>query len=268
MKRKLVKLSLFLGLLGYVNYSAEAAMVSNMNSAFAYTFDWLLGRIDATESTTETERNQEQEIVKDIETNTLFEEIDNSRGEVHDIFVEPVEPVYVNETEVPMTPNEVVSVVNEMNDEMTEIEAQIKEREEREAALPVFTDFRQTFYAVTDGEVKVGYGLTYHDEAIQNIDNIMHYNDDHYSWLPVVAVNIDEVLAEGLNKRGVPNYYGTVLEIEYPNGVCQNAIVLDACGACSWDERIDLWLYNPDYELDVEGIKYKVIRDGFDGEAL
>ena len=54
------------------------------------------------------------------------------------------------------------------------------------------------------------------------------------SGFPIIAVNIDEVLAVGLNERGIPNYYGTILEITYPEGETQKAIVLDACGACSW----------------------------------
>ena len=61
----------------------------------------------------------------------------------------------------------------------------------------VFKDYRQTFYSVTAGEVKVGYGLTYQDDSIKVIDNVMHYYDAEYEWLPIVAVNIDEVLEVG-----------------------------------------------------------------------
>lgn len=127
----------------------------------------------------------------------------------------------------------------------------------------VFKDYRQTFYSVTAGEVKVGYGLTYQDDGVKVIDNVMHYYDDEYEWLPIVAVNINEVLEVGLNERGIPNYYGTVLEITYPEGDTQKAIVLDACGACSWDNRIDLWVYDHDYQHDIEGIEYRIIREGF-----
>lgn len=130
-------------------------------------------------------------------------------------------------------------------------------------AETVFKDYRQTFYSVTAGEVKVGYGLTYQDDGVKVINNVMHYYDDEYEWLPIVAVNIDEVLEVGLNERGIPNYYGTVLEITYPEGDTQKAIVLDACGACSWDNRIDLWVYDHDYQHDIEGIEYRIIREGF-----
>ena len=127
----------------------------------------------------------------------------------------------------------------------------------------VFKDYRQTFYSVTGGEVKVGYGLTYQDDSVKVIDNVMHYYDAQYEWLPIVAINIDEVLEVGLNERGIPNYYGTVLEITYPEGDTQKAIVLDACGACSWDNRIDLWVFDHYYQHDIKGIEYRIVREGF-----
>lgn len=127
----------------------------------------------------------------------------------------------------------------------------------------VFKDYRQTFYSVTAGEVKVGYGLTYQDDSVKVIDNVMHYYDDEYEWLPIVAVNIDEVLEVGLNERGIPNYYGTILEITYPKGNVQKAIVLDACGACRRHNRIDLWVYDHDYQHDITGIEYRIVREGF-----
>ena len=135
--------------------------------------------------------------------------------------------------------------------------------ETEEETEEVFKNYRQTFYSVTAGEVKVGYGLTYQDDGVKVIDNVMHYYDDEYDWLPIVAVNIDEVLEVGLNERGIPNYYGTILEITYPEGETQKAIVLDACGACSWDNRIDLWVYDHDYQHDIKGIEYRIIREGF-----
>ncbi len=128
---------------------------------------------------------------------------------------------------------------------------------------PVFRDYRQTFYSVKAGEVRVGYGLSYQDDGVKVIDNVMHYYDSEYEWLPIVAVNIDEVMEVGLNERGIPSYYGTVLEITYPTGDTQKAIVLDACGACSWDNRIDLWVYDYDYQHDVTGIEYRIVREGF-----
>lgn len=161
-----------------------------------------------------------------------------------------------NDEELEITP--VSTTVSTDSDESTDVVSDVVEETEE-----VFRDYRQTFYSVTSGEVKVGYGLTYQDDEVMVIDNVMHYYDDEYEWLPIVAVNIDEVLAVGLNERGIPNYYGTILEITYPEGETQKAIVLDACGACSWDNRIDLWVYDQDYQHDIKGIEYRIIREGF-----
>lgn len=161
-----------------------------------------------------------------------------------------------NEEEIEVTSVSATELTDSggVTDVMTDV---VEETEE------VFRDYRQTFYSVTSGEVRVGYGLTYEDDDVMIIDNVMHYYDDEYEWIPIVAVNIDEVLAVGLNERGIPNYYGTILEITYPEGETQKAIVLDACGACSWDNRIDLWVYDQDYQHDIKGIEYRVIREGF-----
>ena len=161
-----------------------------------------------------------------------------------------------NGEELEITP--VSTIVSTDSDESTDGVSDVVEETEE-----VFKDYRQTFYSVTSGEVKVGYGLTYQDDDVMVIDNVMHYYDDEYEWLPIIAVNIDEVLAVGLNERGIPNYYGTILEITYPEGETQKAIVLDACGACSWDNRIDLWVYDQDYQHDIKGIEYRIIREGF-----
>ena len=279
MKEKMLKVSLFLGLLLCMNQTAYASTdlftLSQVNVLFDHVYE-LVNQAVATineDLTTRLTKTGEQQDVTDplvgqIATQDEFGEREVPKGEELPTNIEEaIEPVYVDQVDIPLNPSEVEEVVSNMNNEMIEIEDEIKqqaiEAAEKEAQIPVFENYRQTFYAVTNGEVKVGYGLTYQDNGIKNIDNVMHYYDEEYEWLPVVAVDIDEVLASGLDKRGVPNYYGTVLEIEYPNGVCQNAVVLDACGACSWDERIDLWLYSPDHKLDVEGIKYKVIRNGF-----
>ena len=161
-----------------------------------------------------------------------------------------------NGEELEITP--VSTIVSTDSDESTDVVSDVVEETEE-----VFKDYRQTFYSVTSGEVKVGYGLTYQDDDVMVIDNVMHYYDNEYEWLPIIAVNIDEVLAVGLNERGIPNYYGTILEITYPEGETQKAIVLDACGACSWDNRIDLWVYDQDYQHDIKGIEYRIIREGF-----
>ncbi len=280
MKRNIVKVSLLLGLLLYVAdyayaYPYTPVLSTSPMSSFKQNFYKLF---DVTQPSGDINLEPETNIASvtskaasallnptmgTISANTELKK-EEVPSEQEDVIYETVPPVYVDETEVPLNPSEVEKTVDQSNEEMETLEVEIAQRErEKEEAIPVFSNFRQTFYSVSEGEVKVGYGLTYQDNSIKNINNVMHYYDDQYEWLPVVAVDIDEVLASGLDRRGVPNYYGTVLEIDYPNGVSQNAIVLDACGACSWDERIDLWLYTPDYNLDIEGIQYKVVRQGF-----
>ena len=125
--------------------------------------------------------------------------------------------------------------------------------------------FRQTFYSVIgDKETKLGYiGLTPNHKEIRNIDNVMHFYDNEYGWLPVIAVDIDAVVATGLNNIGTYNAYGSVLEIDYQDGTCEKAIVLDACGACAIYDRIDLWVYGDNYVHDKSIEAIKTIRRGF-----
>ena len=124
--------------------------------------------------------------------------------------------------------------------------------------------YRQTVYTVVENnEVQLGSGHRYGDNDIRNINNVMHYNDAEYGWLPIIAINIDEVYASGLNERGTPNIYGSVVELTYPNGDSTNAIILDACGACSKDAKVDMWAYKLDYDMDIDGVKMKRIRNGY-----
>lgn len=124
--------------------------------------------------------------------------------------------------------------------------------------------YRQTVYTVVENnEVELGSGHQYGDSDIRNINNVMHYNDDEYGWLPVIAIDIDEVYASGFNERGTPNIYGSVVELTYPDGDNTHAIILDACGACSTDDRIDLWAYSLDYSMDIDNVKMKRIRNGY-----
>lgn len=128
----------------------------------------------------------------------------------------------------------------------------------------VYEQYRQTvFTVIEDTERQLGSGHRYGDSNIRNIDNVMHYNDAEYGWLPIIAVDIDEVYASGLNERGTPNIYGSVVELTYQDDIKTNAIILDACGACTNHDRIDLWTYKLDYELDVDDVKLKRIRQGY-----
>ena len=134
---------------------------------------------------------------------------------------------------------------------------------------PLGQGFRQTFYSVIgNNETHLGYlGLSEHDPRIRNIDNIMHYNDEQFGWIPVIAVDIDAVKSTGLNDIGTYNAYGSVLAVGYTDGTCTNAIVLDACGACAIHDRIDLWVYRDDYAHDKSVEAIEIIRTGFEEDS-
>lgn len=129
--------------------------------------------------------------------------------------------------------------------------------------------FRQTFYSVVgNNETHLGYlGLSENSPKIRNINNIMHYNDEEFGWLPVIAVDINAVKDTGLNENWTYNAYGSVLEVDYEDGTCTNAIVLDACGACAVYDRIDLWVYRDDYAHDKSVEAIEIIRRGFEEDS-
>ena len=123
-------------------------------------------------------------------------------------------------------------------------------------------DYRQTYYSVVDGETKLGSLFYYGHSSIRNINNIMHYNDSQYGWLPVYAINMNEVTSIGQNANGTWNIYGSVIEVRQGDETW-HGIVLDACGACRYANKIDLWTYNHDVSLDTTGIDWRIVRYGY-----
>ena len=123
-------------------------------------------------------------------------------------------------------------------------------------------DYRQTYYSVVDGETKLGSLFYYGHSSIRNINNIMHYNDSQYGWLPVYAINMNEVTSSGQNANGTWNIYGSVIELRQGDKTW-HGIVLDACGACRYANKIDLWTYNHDVSLDTTGIDWRIVRYGY-----
>lgn len=149
-------------------------------------------------------------------------------------------------------------------------EPQVVEAIEQPEEIPILGQgFRQTFYSVIgNNETNLGYlGLSNASPQIRNIDNIMHYLDDQFGWLPVIAVDIDAVRATGLNEIGTYNAYGSVLNVSYEDGTSVCAIVLDACGACAVHDRIDLWVYRDDYAHDKSVEAIEIIRRGFEEDS-
>lgn len=124
-------------------------------------------------------------------------------------------------------------------------------------------NYRQTYYSVQEGETQLGSGYYLGHSKVKTINNIMNYYDSQYGWLPIYAININEVLASGLNSKGTPNLYGSVIEIKYSDGSLRKGIVLDACGACAKSSKIDLWVYNNDSKLDVSHLEFRYLRKGW-----
>lgn len=122
--------------------------------------------------------------------------------------------------------------------------------------------FRQTVYTVAEGETSLGSGLYYGHPSVKPINNVMHYNDSEYGWLPIYAININEVLASGLNQQGRPNIYGSIIELK-SGSKSWFAFVGDACGACSRSSKVDLWTYNLDHSLDIGNVDWRIVRYGY-----
>ena len=150
-------------------------------------------------------------------------------------------------------------------EEQRRLEEEAKQRElERIAWENRFDrqDYRQTYYSVVDGETKLGSLFYYGHSSIRNINNIMHYNDSQYGWLPVYAINMNEVTSSGQNANGTWNIYGSVIELRQGDKTW-HGIVLDACGACRYANKIDLWTYSHDVSLDVTGLDWRIVRYGY-----
>ena len=146
------------------------------------------------------------------------------------------------------------------------IEEQEREEEERRKALEnmyPYKNYRQTYYSVQEGEISLGSLYYYGHDKVKAIDNVMHFNDSEYGWIPIVAININEVYASGVNENGTPNLYGSVIEMKYNNDTTTKAIVLDACGECSRSSKIDLWVYRNDQTLDTQGVDFRYLRKGW-----
>lgn len=153
-------------------------------------------------------------------------------------------------------------------EEQARLEEQRRQEElariERERIANEFpnTGFRQTYYSVQEGEVRLGSGLYYGHPRVKNINNVMYYNDEEYGWLPIYAINMDEVVASGQNNKGTWNIYGSVIELKSGN-TSWLGYVGDACGACQRHDRVDLWVYSNESRLDVSNIDWKYVRRSY-----
>lgn len=133
-------------------------------------------------------------------------------------------------------------------------------------------DYRQTYFTHEDGDTSVGASykgeiLTLDSPYVSVIDNEMMFKDETYGHLPIYAVSLDEILESRTGKYTF-GLYGSVIEITYPDGTKEDGIILDACGACRYDKKIDKWLYKNDKTHDITGISYTYKRVGWDGEEI
>ena len=174
----------------------------------------------------------------------------------------------------PKSRSEMIEEILEEVDEYLALQEQLRleeeerlrlEEEERIRKMKEYPNkgYRQTYYSVAqDGEANLGAGYNYRSSEIKNINNVMHFYDGDYGYLPIYAINLNEILDSGLNRRGTPNAYGSVIEVTDGEKKWKG-IVLDACGACRYSPKIDLWVYQNQQSLDITGLDFKYIRYGW-----
>ena len=98
-------------------------------------------------------------------------------------------------------------------------------------------------------------------------NNVIQYHDKEYGWIQVVALNIDQVKEYG--SVVTSSMLGSVIEMRYPNGHVEKAVVLDVCGAARTQRKVDLWVYDLHKAKantntgDIHGVEFKFIRFGF-----
>ncbi len=128
-------------------------------------------------------------------------------------------------------------------------------------------DFTMTWYDVkTEGGVQVAHGEYWNDTNMRVHNNDIQYNDPEYGWIPVVALNINQMKEFG--SVVTSEMHGSVIEIKYPDGIKEKAIVLDVCGSARSKRIVDRWVYDgkiaqPKYG-NLQGISFRFVRFGFD----
>lgn len=134
-------------------------------------------------------------------------------------------------------------------------------------ANTVHENYRQTYYTYVDGDFSVGARspqgelITLGTPGLAVIDNEMKWYDKEYGWISIYAINLDEVKA---TQNGYDfEVYGSVIEVAFPDGTIDNGIILDACGACRYEAKIDKWLYQKDSTKDIKGVSFSYKRYGW-----
>ena len=136
----------------------------------------------------------------------------------------------------------------------------------------VHENYRQTYYTYVDGNFSVGARtpdgklITLGTPGLAVVDNEMKWYDKDYGWVSIFAINLDEVKA---TQNGYDfDVYGSIIEITYPDGNLEHGIILDACGACRYADKIDKWLYQKDKTKDVKGVSFIYKRYGWNDTVV
>lgn len=191
----------------------------------------------------------------------------NDNEEV-DIIDEPIDDDVINNNEE--------SKENEADDNKSNIEEDIK----IDTESPHFVldgrwnvGYTRTYYDVdVEGGIISSYGIYWNDENMRVENNFIQYHDEEYGWVNVYALNVDQMKEYGTVVTSTA--LGSIIEVKLPNSESTHfGIVLDVCGACAKDKKIDVWVKNQ-YEASKNNthindeVEFRFERFGFDGEQI
>ena len=209
------------------------------------------------------DNSQIEELVKDILAPTYSRELPSLET------LEYVQGYYqYKEEQERLEQERIAEEQRRLEEELRRLEEEQKRQEQERQYQQWLNSFdrqgyRQTYYSVVQGETQLGSGYSVNSPEVKVINNVMHFNDSMYGWLPIYAINMNEVTSSGQNSQGIWNTYGSVIEIKDQNNDTKLGIILDACGACRYAQKIDLWVYNNDQSLDIKNLDWKYIRKGW-----
>ena len=139
---------------------------------------------------------------------------------------------------------EQINGVSEVNEEIQEVEEQEKEAQENlvyEETINTNTSYttRMTSYYPEEGETITASGLGINDFGVNN--------NGWFTYNGKLVVATASTRLGSTNMRTYNLYDELILNID---GIDYNAIVLDVCGACQRDNRIDLFVSSIIYAKD------------------
>jgi hypothetical protein len=133
--------------------------------------------------------------------------------------------------------------------------------------------YTRTYYDVdVEGGIISSYGIYWNDENMRVENNFIQYHDEEYGWVNVYALNVDQMKEYGTVVTSTA--LGSIIEVKLPNSESTHfGIVLDVCGACAKDKKIDVWVKNQyvasenNTHINNE-VEFRFVRFGFDGEQI